>query len=243
VRAPSPSEVLQLREQGAALHGIDRALRVLRAARAAEDPATLERLPLGVRDALLLRARRLLLGERIEAEARCPRCDERLEFELACSDLLARASEPPARWTLARDGWSVTLRPLDSLDAAAAARAADPDAARAILLERCVTAVEHDGEPSPAVALPAAVQQVVADSLAERDPGAEWLLDLGCPACGTLWQDTFDVVDFVWRELATSAERLLVDVHTLARAYGWSEADILALDPGRRAAYLTMVQA
>jgi hypothetical protein len=37
------------------------------------------------------------------------------------------------------------------------------------------------------------------------------------------------------------AERCLDQVHTLARAYGWSEAQILALSPVRRACYLGRV--
>ena len=39
------------------------------------------------------------------------------------------------------------------------------------------------------------------------------------------------------------AKRLLMDVHLLARAYGWSEAEVLALSPARRRFYLEMVEA
>ena len=39
------------------------------------------------------------------------------------------------------------------------------------------------------------------------------------------------------------ARALLAAVHTLARAYGWSEPDVLALSEQRRAAYLEMVTA
>jgi len=35
----------------------------------------------------------------------------------------------------------------------------------------------------------------------------------------------------------------LSDVHTLARAYGWRERDILTLSPTRRQFYLNMVGA
>ena len=37
------------------------------------------------------------------------------------------------------------------------------------------------------------------------------------------------------------AGRMLLDIHALARAYGWSESDILALPPRRRQAYLELV--
>ena len=39
------------------------------------------------------------------------------------------------------------------------------------------------------------------------------------------------------------ARRLLLDVHQLASAYGWSEMEILSLSATRRNAYLEMVRA
>ncbi|HEX2516118.1 MAG TPA: phage baseplate protein, partial [Chloroflexota bacterium] len=41
----------------------------------------------------------------------------------------------------------------------------------------------------------------------------------------------------------TRARRLLREVHTLARAYGWREAEILALPGRRRQTYLDLVGA
>ena len=38
------------------------------------------------------------------------------------------------------------------------------------------------------------------------------------------------------------AGALLHEVHRLASAYGWSEAQILALSPARRAQYLALVE-
>jgi hypothetical protein len=77
--------------------------------------------------------------------------------------------------------------------------------------------------------------------MAACDPQAEVLLDLNCPACGHGWQALFDVVAFFWAELAAQAKRLLREVHTLARAYGWREADILGMSARRRQFYLEMV--
>ncbi len=51
----------------------------------------------------------------------------------------------------------------------------------------------------------------------------------------------FDVVSFFWSEICVQAKRLLREVHTLARAYGWREADILNMSTARRQFYLEMV--
>jgi hypothetical protein len=51
----------------------------------------------------------------------------------------------------------------------------------------------------------------------------------------------FDIVSFFWTELSAQAKRLLREVHTLARGYGWREADILAMSARRRQLYLDLV--
>jgi hypothetical protein len=77
--------------------------------------------------------------------------------------------------------------------------------------------------------------------MAERDPQAELLLDLTCPACAHRWEAPFDIVPFFWTEIATEAKRLLREVHTLARSYGWREADVLAMSATRRRSYLEVL--
>jgi hypothetical protein len=66
------------------------------------------------------------------------------------------------------------------------------------------------------------------------------MLDFACPSCGHEWQSLFDIAAFFWAEIAAQARRLLREVHQLASAYGWREADILAMSARRRRAYLEM---
>ena len=52
-----------------------------------------------------------------------------------------------------------------------------------------------------------------------------------------------DVGRLVWREVAGARPSgCSLDIDALARAYGWTEADVLALTPMRRAAYLQMLE-
>jgi hypothetical protein len=89
--------------------------------------------------------------------------------------------------------------------------------------------------------LSAEVLNKLAARMAECDPRAEALLALRCPVCGHTWQTIFDIVTFLWHEISTSAKRLLMEVHALASAYKWSEADILSISPARRQFYLNTV--
>jgi hypothetical protein len=77
--------------------------------------------------------------------------------------------------------------------------------------------------------------------MGEADPQAEVQLALACPACRHQWQVSFDIVSYFWSEINARSQRLLWEVHALASAYGWREADILAISPQRRQFYLEMV--
>jgi hypothetical protein len=237
------SDLLDVWSRDASLHAIDAGVAILAAALPDHDRGALARLPLGRRDALLLAVRCATLGEVLEARDACPACGTDVDVSLPCSTLdeVTRAGGDDDRWTVERDGYTVTLRLITSLDAAAAATTGDEDAARSVLLERAVVAAERDGKPVPAAALPASVVMAISEAIAERDPGAEIILALDCPACGHAWTRLLDVLSFVRTELTDRGRRVLGDVDALARAYGWSESEILRLDGSRRAAYVAMV--
>jgi hypothetical protein len=103
-----------------------------------------------------------------------------------------------------------------------------------------VLEVHRDGVALANKELSADLMTVLAQQMAECDPQAEILLNLTCPACNHYWQILFDIVAFFWSEISVQAKRLLHEVHTLARFYGWREADILAMSAVRRQFYLDL---
>jgi hypothetical protein len=117
-----------------------------------------------------------------------------------------------------------------------AAIAHEPDAERAAqqLLQRCATG-EGIAELSDAAF------REIEDALEAADPNADLAFDICCGACGQLGTAQLDAGELLWDEVSARARALLGEVHLLARAYGWSESEILALSPARRAAYLSMV--
>jgi len=211
-------------------------------------------LSVGRRDALLLAAREHSFGAELTGTARCPGCAEWLEFSARASDLRAEpdftteadAAPRSFRATLTPAGPSgpaahLIYRPPSGGDLIALDGVVDVETFRRALAARCVLEATWGGANLPANELPDEVLAALADEMSARDPQAEVLLDLACPACGNRWQALFDIEAFFWTELAAEAKRLLREVDTLARAYGWREADILRLNPRRRRAYLDMV--
>ena len=81
----------------------------------------------------------------------------------------------------------------------------------------------------------------LSERMAELDSLAEVRLELNCPQCRHRWLVALDIVSFFWSEIVVQAKRLLHEVHLLARAYPWSEADILAMSERRRKYYLNLV--
>ncbi len=66
---------------------------------------------------------------------------------------------------------------------------------------------------------------------------------LTCAQCEQSFTRELDVPRFVWMEIRHAARQLLADIHILASHYGWSEREIAAMSPRRRAAYLEMLSA
>jgi hypothetical protein len=238
-------ELLNLWERGQAEPPARRALALLAAACPETPVGELARLEIGRRDRLLLALRERTIGPRLGGVAACPACGGRLELELAVDDLLVAEGAVETPLTLAAAGFEVRFRLPNSLDLLALDGAdPDPAAARCRLLAACLLeARSPDGGPAPAEALPEAVLHAVAARMSEADPQAEIELALECAVCGQSWLAPLDVVAFLWAEIDALARRLLYDVHVLASAYGWREAEILALSPWRRRAYLEMAGA
>jgi len=142
------------------------------------------------------------------------------------------------------DDYRVDFRLPDAGDLREAARHSDDDAAfERALIERCILGCTHRGEACAVDALPAEVTQALSSRMEALEPGASVDFELACPECANTWTAAMDVGAVLWSELQTHAERLLLDVDALARVYGWSEAQVFALSPVRRAAYLQLVGA
>jgi hypothetical protein len=216
-------------------------------------PADVRALTVGDREALLLQLRRLTYGDRLACVLTCPgeECGEKMDLDLTIGDLLL----PPYGWigqshesTLADDEGGGTYRVRFRLptgadqEAVATLAQADPEAAVKVVLQRCVEQVlGDDGREVPVDAMSATVVAGLSAAMAERDPQAETILELTCPACETGFTAPFDAADYLHRELRDHGRTVYREVHQLALAYHWSETDILAMARQRRRLYLDLL--
>lgn len=238
VRPPVPASfLLELWEQVKDSAPSTRALALAEGV-AGSDVADVAGLPIGRRDALLLDFRSARSGSDLDAVVDCPACAEVINFTLDARALTSVAAAPVRPVSV--EGYVVEWRPLDSSDLLAAVACADRWEAEQLLVSRSVTNCSGPDGPCSPSELPDPVRDALSEALAAADPLTEVLVHLGCPGCGEIFVSDVDVVAFVWNDVRDGAQRILRDVDLLARTYGWTEPDVLALSDDRRALYVAL---
>lgn len=231
------SQILALWEAGRDSHPIDRGLRALAVAMPGETPLDIASRPVGWRTLALLRLRGATFGRRLAACADCPACGSAMAFDVDIAALLDTLSAPPedASARPVFDAHGAAWRLPSSHDQARAAHAADSGEALAVLLRAC-----RLGVPDDALLPRGAALEEIEMRMEALDPAANIELSLRCADCAHEWLVALDADACLWDDISASARGLMLDVHRLARAYGWTETQVLALGPGRRAAYLDL---
>lgn len=190
------------------------------------DTALADSLCVGDRNALMLELACLAGYRTAWITATCARCDTPFDFEIDHAAM--PVEEAPEGYPFAcvalSDGRDIRVRvptgsdqrDMGAPETLAATLAGDPAA--------------HFSEADLA-ALDAAIAALM--------PGPPLEAAMPCPECGTENRVPLDMAG--WLEDFDS--RPLDDVHDIARAYHWSEADILALPRSRRLEYLARIHA
>jgi hypothetical protein len=242
MRALSAHDIVRLWEWGQDKHPVDRALMVLSLAQPELSGPELAGLSVGQRNARLLTVRERTLGARLDGFAKCPRCCESLEFDLEVGDIL-HPEVADQEFVLEYDGYTLHCRLPNSGDLVAVVTAESIERARRVLIERCIQRAEKAGEAQPVIAtadLPDSLLPALSEAVRRHDPQSDMHFALACAACGHEWSVQFDIAAFLWTELGDRSRRLRLDVHTLARAYGWHEDEILKMSAAGRQFYLDL---
>ena len=188
------------------------------------------------RDAALLELHRDRYGELLRCAGDCPACGETLEIDIPVVELLPPAPSE-AELRVVADGVEVQFR----LPSAADVRAAVDERS---LAERCVTAARlPDGTAVGPADLSDRVVAAIDEAMAALHPTAGLSVDIACGTCGVRWDAPLDVARVVAARARVDALALVAEVHALATAYGWTEAEVLAVPRARRRRYLELVGA
>jgi hypothetical protein len=249
MRALTASEQLQVWERGRRQTSARRAMLLLAAASPEISPGELAQFSIGQRDACLLTLREWMFGTQIQGIAACPECPERLELMFEVAEIRAanesEMAAPGATYLLRVEDYEVQFRPPNTTDLEAIVGCETAEAARSQLLARCALEIRRGNTKKNAKTragkLPSKVVNALTEKMAQVDPQANVQLSLTCPVCRHAWSAAFDIASFLWSEINDWAQRILREIHIIASAYGWREADILEMSAERRSCYLEMI--
>jgi hypothetical protein len=255
MRNLSVAELLTAWERTLGQSPVQQALVLLAAAYPEYSLEQLAQFSVGQRDAYLLTLRERLFGSQLNSVTACPQCQQRIELAFNVHDIRVEPvmTDPSApggeAMTLTMEGYRVHFRLPNSLDLVSIETSPDVNQAREQLLRRCIQSVvregaeSDDGEPlDNASRLPMTLVDAMAERMAQEDAQADTRLALSCPDCRHEWRATFDIATYLVGEIHHWVHHVLREVHGLARAYGWREADILAMTPTRRRVYLELLE-
>lgn len=238
MRGLGPVALLATWERGIRDAASDRALTLLAAA-AGCTPEEAAGWDVGSRDAVLATLLTDIAGATAWGCTACTGCGEQLDVPVDLMSMaLSTVHRPGELLETETPGGLVSFR-LPTTEDLRAVSDADPVQARHRLLARC-TRWEAGPIPDEAGPIPDDVAEAVDAAMEASSPTGAVELAVGCPHCGATTRAALDVALLLWAEVEARAVALLHDVHALAAAYGWTEPDVLALSPTRRAAYLEM---
>jgi len=164
----------------------------------------------------------------------CSACGEGFEIDIELARCVAAADDEALAWT-SPEGHALVLRLPCGRDLA-------DWRSRQLHDERRIAAslvVSIDGQaPAAGFEMPGAWLEALAERLAERDPFTALLVDAPCPDCGHVNPTDVDLEALLLHDFSVRQRRTLEDVALLARAFHWSEAQILVLPAWRRAHYI-----
>ncbi len=204
-------------------------------------PAYFWDLTVGERLAALLLIAGQSLGTDLVVLLQCPNraCGQQLEVALSVADLagLEREVETSNLIPTQQGGENLWLRRptgRDQLQWLAGSFKDERTARNAMILTLASKLPAAWAETQ----IPEEAALAISREMESRDPLIHFSLRVTCPSCQEEHPHTIDLQDLALDSLRQVQRRLLDDIHRLALNYHWSEADIAALPPWRRAHYL-----
>lgn len=231
----SEAGILEAWVAGAGADSLERPLLLLDRAGAGA-PDVMWGWTVGRRDARLIELCEKTFGSLAEGTTPCPGCETPVEISFPLSEIQSDHGDAGASFEVGfDDGRRIRFRLPTSADLRRAWQARSAEEGARLLAAGCVL-----DDAAADQALSDAMVEALGAAMAERDRQSDVRLEALCPVCGSTLTLVFDIADYVWKKVAMAGRQLVAEVHQLASAYGWSEAEVLAVPAARRQRYLEL---
>jgi hypothetical protein len=101
---------------------------------------------------------------------------------------------------------------------------------------------EESSPENPLPPITAEILDTINRGLVAHDPLVHFELTVVCPECNRNNSYVLDLEELILERLNKIQQDLLLTIHRLASHYHWSEQQILAVSPQRRAYYLSLIE-
>ncbi|HTJ46401.1 MAG TPA: hypothetical protein VL463_30055 [Kofleriaceae bacterium] len=222
-------ESIEATDTASAVAFVDRLLAAVPGAAAA--PGDARRLTAADRDRVLAAIYLVEVSARVRSSPVCPSCGARFDLDFALAELVAELrpdhsslrAEADGSFT-AEDGTRFRI-PNGDDELASVGEPSPSDA----LAARC-----HLGGPSSPAALAALMERAA--------PLIDVELDAVCPDCGHRHAIRFDIQSFLLGSLIAERKQRAAEVQALARSFGWSLTEILAMTRRQRRLHVELAE-
>lgn len=190
------------------------------------------------RDRLLVAIYQKTYGNRIESTLPCSACQEPFDLNFTLSELQSFIhtveQEVPVkqmeRGIYELENGSRFRLPRGEDEYAILGQSTET--AEKMLLDRCLLDPSEEGD-----------LDLLQQAMSQLAPVFETELAANCPECGHHQMIHFDLQTYLLTALRQEKKRIALEVHRLARAYGWSHQELLSLPRSLRRTYLSYIMA
>ena len=232
----SEQDLLAIWEQGRRRSRTERAILLLSIAHSVTNTNEVLNWSIGYRDTQLFLLRVQFFGDVFINQVNCPSCNEKLEWEMTLRDFPLPIDPVPdlSIHTFEYNEYRIKFRMPSTLDVIKA------DSKE--IFHTCIKTVEREGDAVDLSELSNECIEALGEEMERLEPIANLSFSLNCPACSHQWNSHFDIISYFWVEIDNWAQHLLKEIVALAKAFGWTEDQILRLSSHRRQLYLEMIQ-
>ena len=201
-----------------------------------KDPSSIMKWSIEKRDAALFHIRKTLFGNQFTNLAHCPQCSQTVEWELSFQQLqIPSILEMPDNVEIAIDipAYKILVRLPNSNDLLI------KDELQ--ILYSCILNRDNYEDQNFETGLPDLLVQKINEQFNSSCYASNITYQLNCTDCSHEWQGIFDILSYLWKEIDQWAKGFLQQISLLAKAYGWSETEIINMSKNRRNHYLQLI--
>ncbi|CAH8296342.1 hypothetical protein EV196_11157 [Mariniflexile fucanivorans] len=188
------------------------------------------------RDVALFHVRKMLFGNRFNNIAHCPKCKQAVEWDFYFHQMeIPILIDTPDNIEIPIDipNYHIMVRLPNSDDLICKEEIQ--------IIRKCILNLKDFPEGTFNQKIPDDLLMQINNKFNKTCKASNISYHLNCTECKHEWDVVFDISTYLWKEIDQWAKSFLRQICLLAKAFGWSELDIINMSENRRNHYLNLL--